>query len=73
MGYTQTDLDNILAAKVELATGKRVVRVTVAGKTTEYAETELAELTKLQTEVEASISSSTTNKKFFLTQTHKGL
>jgi len=55
MAFTSTDLSNIEAAIVALATGEREVRVTLNGKTIEDAEADLDKLMSLKTVISASI------------------
>lgn len=57
MAYTQTDADNIQTAIINLATGKRRVRVTIGDRTTEYGQAQLTELKVLLGEIKAELAS----------------
>jgi hypothetical protein len=48
LSFTSTDLSNIDAALVSLATGTRIVRVTINGKQIQYSETDLSKLQELR-------------------------
>ncbi len=74
MGYTQTDLDNVIAAILDLATGKRVAKVTVGDRSTDFTSAQLPELRKLRMEIDAEVSASLAPvSTFFLASTRKGL
>lgn len=55
MAFTSTDLANVEAAIVALATGTREIRVTLNGKTIQYAEADLDKLISLKSVISASI------------------
>lgn len=62
MAYTQADYDSVLAAKVALATGARIRRMTVGGRTIEYSDgATMKDLSDLLNEISASL------------QTYKGM
>ncbi len=69
--YTQTDLESVQNAIIELAQGARVVKFITQGKTTEYSETDLASLKKLRDEISRELRVS--SKSFIRTRTRKGL
>ena len=57
MAFSQTDLDNIDGALVQLALGKRVRSITIAGETTEFESGATpAELLAVRTHVENQIA-----------------
>jgi len=60
MAFTQTDLDNIDAAILELATGTKAVRVTINNKTIEYQETSIDQLQKIRAIVQADVGTGAT-------------
>lgn len=57
MAFTQAEIDSLKAAYLELASGTRVVSVTVAGKTIQYHSVDMKSLKDLidnmQTETDA--------------------
>lgn len=59
MAYTTTDINSIDAAIIELATGKRVVKLAIAGKEFEFAQTNLSDLKSLRTDIAASLGLTT--------------
>ena len=59
MAFTSTDLANVEAAIVALATGTREIRVTLNGKTIQYAEADLDKLISLKSVISASIGTTT--------------
>lgn len=73
MAYSSTDLANIQAAVTALATGIRKVRVTLNGKSIEYATADLDQLTRLRDQAQAEVNATAGRKSFFLTSTSKGL
>jgi hypothetical protein len=73
MAYTQSDLDNIQAALVELATGKRRVRVSMGGKLIEYGQVDIQSLKNLRSEISTEIEAATGVSSFYLTTTKKRL
>lgn len=56
MAYTQTDLDEIIAAIVALAKGQRVVRVKINNKETEFGRVNLQALKDLREEIAAELA-----------------
>lgn len=54
--YTQADLDKIQQAIIDLATGKRVVRLTIGSHATEFGVADLAHLRALQKEIAAELN-----------------
>lgn len=72
MAFTATDLANVDAALVSLARGQRTVRITIADKSTEFANVDIDKLRAFRDSIAAEISTDTTPR-FFLTTTSKGL
>ena len=56
MAFTSTDLENIESAIVELATGQRVVSLTIAGKTYQFAASNLDRLQQLRATIQAELA-----------------
>ena len=56
MAYTQTDLDTISQAIIDLGAGKRTVKVVIAGDSKEYAQVNLDRLRALKSEIQADIA-----------------
>jgi hypothetical protein len=73
MAYTDTDLAAVQAAKLELALGKRVVRLTVAGKSFEFAQAQMADLERLGAEIQNELAQTAGTPGYILTSTSKGL
>jgi hypothetical protein len=73
MAYTATDLANVQAALVDLARGKRVVSVTVGDKTISYGPAQIRDLKDLRDEIRGEVETTSTQKRFVLTRTEKGL
>lgn len=73
MAYTQSDLDSVKTAILSLATGTRVVRVSVRNKTTEYSQAQLNDLRTLRAEIAREIQAAAGRRRFVLTKTSKGL
>jgi len=74
MAYTQTDLDNINNAILELAKGERVVRITYSdGKTVEYQPAKLSTLQSIAATVQGQINRTSGKPSFFRASTSKGL
>lgn len=65
MAFTAADLESIKQARIALATGDRVVRVTVGGRTTEYGQASLDELKKLEDEVADSLIAAANRRRSF--------
>lgn len=55
MSWSQTDLDKVKDAILALATGERVTQVTVDGRTTQYAATDLDKLKALRDEMQSEL------------------
>jgi len=53
MAFTSTDLQNIEKALLELATGARVVRLSIGDRLVEYGQAQLNDLKRLREEVRA--------------------
>lgn len=73
MAFSQTDLTNIESAIIDLATGKRTVRVNIDGKLIEYGQAQLNELKALRADVKAELDAANGSSGFVLTTTSKGL
>lgn len=73
MSYTQTDLDNVRSAIIALATGARVVRVSISDKIIEYGQAQLNQLRALRQEIMSEVNSNAGRRRFVLTRTSKGL
>jgi|LGVF01.1.fsa_nt_gb tRNA1(Val) A37 N6-methylase TrmN6 len=73
--FTQADLDSVNQAILDLATGERVVSITVAGKTTSFASVELAELKNIREVIAGDVTVATlpNRKQFMLATSRKGL
>ncbi len=75
MAWTQSELDQVRAAVLALATGARVATVSYAGppaRSVTYGTANLEELRDLLAEMEASVSNATT-KTYRLATTRKGV
>ena len=73
MAYTSSDLTNIETAILALATGTRLVRVTINGKTKEYAQADLKQLEALRNTIKSEVNATALKPRFVLTRTSKGL
>ena len=74
MAYTSTDLANVKAAIVALATGERAVSVSFGDKQFKYSEVDLDKLRSLRAEIESDIRTASGRGRFLLAQTgSKGL
>ena len=74
--YTSSDLAKVEEAIVDLASGKRVVRVMLSGgKLIEYGSAQIKELESLRNAMQTEINqiSTTKQRRFVLTQSSKGL
>ena len=60
-------------ALIALATGERVVRIAVEGKTVEYGQANIQELRNLRAEIAAEVQTEAGRRRFVLTSTDKGL
>lgn len=58
--YTTTDRDNVKQAIIDLATGSRVVRTEVGGKTREFHPVNLDRLRALLSDIQSDLSGSGT-------------
>lgn len=67
--FTQTDLDNVRQAYLDLITGSRVVQVTLNGKMTEFAKVNLSDLKTVLAEIEKSVSG---KSRSYIVSTSKG-
>lgn len=75
MAYTQADLDAVRAARVALATGSRVVRVSIGEVTTEYQAGDDAKLRMLEADIREALAGSAgaLGQRYILVATEKGL
>ena len=74
MAFTSDDLAAVQSAIVELATGKRVVKILFSnGETVEYGTASLVELKLLRSEIWAELASTAGTKRYIRTVTSKGL
>ena len=74
MAFTSTDLTNVQASVVALATGARKTSVTINGKRIDYSPVELDKLIALRNQIQAEVDSEDEIPKFVLTSTvSKGL
>jgi hypothetical protein len=73
MAYSQADLENVQAALLKLATGKRVVSVTMEGKTIEYSRADLDKLESLRNNIASEINRISKKSSCMLVKTSKGL
>ena len=73
MAYSQQNLIDIEQAIVDLAKGKRVVRVIIEGKSIEYSQANISELKNLRGEIKAELLAAEGRPRFVLTTTRKGL
>jgi len=64
MAFTATDLANVEAAMVELATGSRVVEVEIAGKTIRYQPAQLQQIQRLRDLIQADVNNSSDSSGF---------
>ena len=64
MAYTQQNLNGIEQAIVDLAKGKRVVRVNIKGKSIEYSQANIAELKNLRAEIKAELQAAAGHPRF---------
>ena len=73
MAFSVTDLSNIEAAILALATGTRVVSVTINGKTMEYGAADLNQLESLRRTIASEVNAAAGKARFVLTRSSKGL
>ena len=58
MAFTSTDLTAVEQAMVAIASGERVVEVTIAGKTIKYQAADLNKLQQLRNMIQADVNNS---------------
>jgi hypothetical protein len=73
MAYSQTDLESVQAALLKLATGQRVVSVSINGKTIEYSRVDLDKLESLRNKIVSEINRISKKPSCMLVKTSKGL
>lgn len=71
--WTESDLEDIKAAIKALATGTRVVRVSVEGESTEYGQADINSLMSLYERAVSQYQAENSTCDYFLTRTEKGL
>jgi len=72
MAYSETDLSNLEAAIIALATGARKVRIAMGDKIVEFSNTNLDKLRSLRSDIMAE-QPGKANSRYFLITTRKGL
>ena len=72
MAYTKTDLESVESAILKLATGERVVSVSISGTRIDYGQADLPQLRVLRSEIESSLSSGSGGRTLIIS-TSKGL
>ena len=65
MAYTQQNLIDVEQAIVDLAKGKRVVRVIIEGKSIEYSPANIDELKNFRAEIKAELQSAAGRPRFW--------
>ena len=73
MAYTQSDLDSVRAARVKLAAGERVVRVTVGSTTTEYQHANVEDLRLLERQIAEEVATVAGGARHVVVSASKGL
>lgn len=73
MAYSSTDLESVQTAVLKLATGERVVSVSIEGKTIEYSRPDLGKLETLRNNIISEINRTSKKSSCILTKTSKGL
>lgn len=73
MAFTSEDLQAVKDAIIALATGRRVVSVSVSGKTIAYGPAQIKELRELRDVIQAEINAENPGQRYVLTTTTKGL
>ncbi len=73
MAYTEENLADVQAAILALATGARVVSLSMAGRTITYGQAQLNELKALRDDIKSDVDSTAGRAKYVLTSTDKGL
>ena len=72
MTFTATDLANVQTALIALATGQRVVSLSIGDKTITYGQAQINELRALRDEIRSEVET-VNQRRFVLAQTDKGL
>jgi hypothetical protein len=72
MTFTATDLSNVQTALIALATGQRVVSLSLDDKTITYGQAQINELRALRDEIRSEVET-VNQRRFVLAQTDKGL
>jgi hypothetical protein len=72
MTFTATDLSNVQTALIALATGQRVVSLSIGDKTITYGQAQINELRALRDEIRSEVET-VNQRRFVLAQTDKGL
>ena len=72
MTFTATDLSNVQTALIALATGQRVVSLSIGDKTITYGQAQINELRALRDEIRSEFETAN-QRRFVLAQTNKGL
>jgi len=73
MAFSIIDQAAVEQAVRDLATGQRIVRITVNGKTTEYGQADLGALRGLLAEINQELAAIEPFPSYILTRTEKGL
>lgn len=74
MAFTSDDLTAVQSAIMELATGKRVVKILFSnGENVEYGAASLVELKLLRSEIQSELASASGRRRYIRTITSKGL
>jgi hypothetical protein len=73
MAYTQADQENVQAAIMALATGSRVVSITMGDKTIQYGQADIDKLRALLSEIRVELNAAAGQRRYLLTSTSKGL
>ena len=71
--YTQTNLEEIELAILSLAQGKRVVSISMNGRTVAYGPADIASLKSLRKEIKTELAKGRGRKKYALLISTKGL
>jgi len=71
--YTQTNLEEIELAILSLAQGRRVVSISMNGRTVAYGPTDIASLKSLRKEIKTDLAKKRGRKKYALLTSSKGL
>jgi len=71
--YTQTHLEEIELAILSLAQGKRVVSISMNGRTVAYSPSDIASLKSLRKEIQTELAKKKGRKKYALLTSSKGL